>query len=192
MDKHMDFGTKQFLRNLIQRGVVRKDDPNITDTPGRVSRWADSFFMSQKDMAKHIAEILQARFPSKADEMVVVTGVTVYTICPHHLLPVEMKVSIGYLPQGYVIGLSKLARIAKTYARRPVIQEDYTQQVSRAVEAGLSPDAGVYVIGKHYCMVMRGVEEPESKTVTCALLGKFKNEAPRAEFLSLMNHSHNV
>lgn len=183
------WGTEQFLRTLIRRGVVDPEDPNIQDTPGRVSRWAEEFFLPIPVIDKTAKSYFKATFPSKLDEMVTVTNVTVFTLCPHHLLPVQMSVSLAYLPSGKVIGLSKLARLANIYARRPIIQEEYTHQVATAIVDNLSSDAAVYAIGKHYCMVMRGVEEPNSKTVTCALFGKFRNEGPRAEFLALMNHN---
>jgi GTP cyclohydrolase I len=123
-----------------------------------------------------------------AEEMVVVRDVEYYSMCEHHMLPFFGKATVGYLPKGEIIGLSKIARIVDVFARRLQVQERLTNQVADAMEEILDPHGvGVVMEGKHLCMMMRGVQKQESSMVTSAMRGTFRSDArTRSEFLSLV------
>jgi len=124
------------------------------------------------------------------DQMVVVTGMRVWSLCAHHLLPFWCDVSIGYIARGRVLGLSKFARVAHQFAHRPQVQEglgaDIAAEVSRLTG---SPDVGVVLSGEHLCMVMRGIRTP-GRMRTSTLSGAFRDASTRAEFLALAGVGH--
>ncbi len=129
-----------------------------------------------------------AVFDSDNDEMVVVKDIEFYSLCEHHLLPFVGKAHVAYLPQGKVIGLSKIARITDMYARRLQIQENMTKQIADAIQQ-VTGAAGVGVVleAQHFCMMMRGVQKQHSSTVTSMMLGEFReNSRTRQEFLQLI------
>jgi len=129
-----------------------------------------------------------ALFTVKFDEMVVVKDIEFFSLCEHHLLPFFGKMHVAYLPKDKVIGLSKIPRIVDMFARRLQVQERLTQQIAEAISGAVAP-RGVAVLceARHFCMMMRGVENQHSGTVTSAMLGAFRrNKATRDEFLSLV------
>ncbi|HHQ68824.1 MAG TPA: GTP cyclohydrolase I FolE, partial [Halothiobacillaceae bacterium] len=132
-----------------------------------------------------------ALFESDNDEMVVVRNIEFYSLCEHHMLPIIGYVDIGYIPNGKVLGLSKLARIVELYARRLQIQENMTQQIAEAVEQATNAlGVGVQIRAEHMCMAMRGVEKVESETITSRMTGLFReNPATRSEFLQLISQT---
>ncbi len=129
-----------------------------------------------------------AIFESENDEMVIIKDIEIYSLCEHHLLPFIGKCHIAYLPQGKVIGLSKLARIANMYARRLQIQETLTEQIARAVQQTTNArGVGVIMEAKHLCMMMRGVEKQNTLMKTSMMLGSFRTDhRTRTEFLTLV------
>ena len=136
-----------------------------------------------------VEEVLHgALFDVDYDEMVIVKDIEFYSMCEHHLLPFFGKAHIAYLPQGKVLGLSKLPRIVDVFARRLQVQERLTQQIAEAVEGAIMPQGvGVVLEAQHLCMMMRGVEKQNSSTVTSAMTGVFKMQMQtRNEFLSLV------
>jgi GTP cyclohydrolase I len=129
-----------------------------------------------------------AMFSVCYDEMVVVKGIEVYSLCEHHLLPFFGRCHVAYIPNQKVVGLSKIARLVNMYARRLQLQERLTSQIAKAIEEKLSPEGvGVIIEARHLCMVMRGVEKQQSTATTSAMLGAFReSKQTRDEFLSLL------
>ena len=160
--------------------------PGLEKTPQRA---ADAFKFLTRGYQQTAEDIVNdALFPSDAREMVLVKDIELYSLCEHHLLPFVGKCHVAYMPNGKVVGLSKIARIVDMYARRLQIQENLTTQISATIES-IAGAAGVAVVieAHHMCMMMRGVEKQNSSMVTSAMRGVFRSNAnTRNEFLSLI------
>ena len=163
------------------------DREGLLETPRRVAKmYAEMFEGLKKDPGKH----LEVTFPEEYDELVLVRDIPFTSMCEHHLLPFTGVAHVGYLPNGRVTGLSKLARVVEEVARRPQVQERMSQTIADLSEERLE-SAGVAVVirAEHSCMSIRGVKKHGSNTVTSALRGVFKaNQASRAEVMSLINN----
>ena len=158
----------------------------LVDTPKRAAK-AMSFLTS--GYQKTLQDVVNgAIFDSDADDMVIVKNIELYSMCEHHLLPFIGKCHVAYLPNGKVLGLSKVARIVDMYARRLQIQEQLTTQIADSIlEVTGAKGVAVLLEAKHLCMMMRGVEKQNSLMTTSSMLGQFrKNSETRAEFLSLL------
>lgn len=146
----------------------------LKDTPNRIARMYEEIY---KGMDEDAAEHLSKTFSVTSNEIVVVKDITFYSTCEHHLMPFYGKVHIAYLPDGKVVGLSKLARTVEVYARRPQIQEQMTTQIAEAIMEHLKPQGVMVMVeAEHLCMTMRGVEKPGSQTVTMATRGRFQTD----------------
>ena len=184
-------GHEEGLIASHMRDILREigEDPNregLAMTPGRFER-ALKFLTSGYET--DIQELVNgALFNEDVDEMIIVKDIEFFSMCEHHLLPFFGKMHVAYLPQGKVIGLSKIPRIVDAYARRLQLQERLTQQVAETIQEILGArGVGVIVEARHFCMMMRGVEKQHSGTVTSAMLGAFRNQKEtRDEFLSLV------
>ncbi|MEZ4911391.1 MAG: GTP cyclohydrolase I FolE [Saprospiraceae bacterium] len=133
--------------------------------------------------------IKSAMFKEDYSEMVVVKDIELYSLCEHHLLPFYGKAHLAYIPNGYVVGLSKIPRVIDVFARRLQVQERLTEQILEALDSTLKPHGVAIVIeASHMCMMMRGVQKQNSSTTTSAFTGEFRKIETRNEFLSLINH----
>jgi len=158
----------------------------LLDTPKRAAKAMQ--FMTQ-GYGQTLDEVVNgAIFESDSEEMVIVRDIELYSLCEHHMLPFIGKCHVAYLPNGKVIGLSKIARIVDMYARRLQIQESLTKQVAMAVlEVTRGLGVGVIIESKHMCMMMRGVQKQNSSMTTSAMLGRFRSDInTRNEFLQLV------
>jgi len=185
--------------NGISRAKVRKairdlliavgEDPDregLRDTPKRGARMYEELFAGlQTDPAIHLERVFHERY----DEIVLLRDIDFYSLCEHHLLPFHGKAHVAYLPDGKVVGLSKLARTVEAFARRPQVQERMTCQIADALMEHLAPKGVVVVVeAAHLCMKMRGVQKPGGTMVTSALRGLFKEDAAaRAEVMGLIS-----
>ena len=160
--------------------------PGLLDTPQRAAK---AFQFLTRGYDQSLEEVVNdALFPSDSSEMVIVKDIELYSLCEHHLLPFLGKAHVAYLPNGKVLGLSKVARIVDMYARRLQIQENLVMQIANTVSE-VTGALGVAVIieAKHLCMMMRGVEKQNSVMTSSAMLGAFReDQATRNEFLSLI------
>lgn len=160
----------------------------LEKTPHRVAK--ANMFLTQGYKMNAVDIINSAKFKESYSEMVIVKDIELYSMCEHHMLPFFGKAHIAYIPNGYITGLSKLARVVDCFARRLQVQERMTHQILDAVNEALSPQGAAVVIeAKHLCMMMRGVQKQNSSTTTSAFSGAFEQEKTRAEFLRLISAS---
>lgn len=163
-----------------------KTREGLIKTPERVAK---SLAFLTHGYEQDPVEILNsAKFEEAYKEMVLVKDIEVYSMCEHHMLPFFGKAHVAYIPDGYITGLSKLARVVDAFSRRLQVQERLTDQILKAVQEALSPmGVAVVIEAKHLCMMMRGVQKQNSLTTTSAFSGLFQNnEKTRAEFLQLV------
>lgn len=173
------------IREILVHIGEDPDREGLQKTPGRIAE-AYTFFTQGYTMDP--LEISNAVFTEKYNEMVLVKDIEFYSLCEHHMLPFFGKAHVAYVPNGKVIGLSKMARLVDIYARRLQVQERMTEQIADALQICLTPSGVAVVIeAAHMCMMMRGVQKQSSKTITSAMRGCYmENEKTREEFLSLI------
>lgn len=160
----------------------------LVDTPERVAK---AYEYLTKGYHQDVDTVINgAIFEEKYDEMVIVKDIDFYSMCEHHMLPFFGKVHVAYIPNGKIVGLSKVPRLVDMFARRLQVQERFTQQIADVLEEKLQPKGvAVVVEGYHMCMMMRGVQKQNSTTTTSAVHGAFRAEKTRMEFLNLISHS---
>ena len=174
------------IRQIIKAIGEDPDRKGLQKTPERCRL---SFEFLTKGYSQDSAEIINdAVFEVDCNDMVIVKDIEFYSLCEHHLLPFYGKCHIGYIPNGRVFGVSKLARLVDMYARRLQLQERLTKQVASTILESIEPEGvGVVMEAQHLCMIMRGVEKQNSQMVTSAMLGSFRrDQATRIEFLTLI------
>jgi len=181
---------KNELESTIKRLLEQVgEDPQregLLRTPYRV---ANAWKFLTKGYTEDVEAVLnKAIFKEKYDEMVIVNNIDFFSMCEHHLLPFYGKVHVAYIPNGKIVGLSKIPRIVEIFSRRLQVQERMTQQIAETLYQALEPDGvGVVVEAKHLCMMMCGVEKQNSSATTSAMLGSFRDdERTRSEFLHLI------
>ncbi|MGH9339069.1 MAG: GTP cyclohydrolase I FolE [Acidobacteriota bacterium] len=177
------------IKKLLEEIGEDPEREGLLNTPGRVQ---EAFRFLTKGYRESVDEILNdALFAVSYDEMVIVRDIEVYSLCEHHLLPFIGKCHVGYLPSDKVIGLSKIPRIVEVFARRLQVQERLTQQIAETINKQITPKGvGVIVEAQHLCMMMRGIQKQNSRMVTSAMLGKFReDQRSRMEFLDLVRVS---
>jgi GTP cyclohydrolase I len=178
------------VREILLAVGENPDREGLAQTPARVARsYAELFSGLNEDPRTHLRTV----FKESYDEVVLLRDIQFHSMCEHHLLPFTGRAHVAYLPDGKVVGLSKLARLVEGYARRPQVQERLTMQIADALMDELNPIGAVCVIeAVHTCMTIRGVRKPGSVMVTSALRGIFKeNPSSRAEVLALISGNAN-
>lgn len=165
---------KQGVRLILEGIGEEPEREGLSDTPERVARMYEEIFGGlHQDAGEHLAK----RFAAKNNEMVLEKDIVFYSTCEHHLLPFYGKAHVAYIPNGEVVGLSKIARTVEVFAKRPQIQERLTAQIADAIYDELKP-VGVMVMleAEHMCMTMRGIKKPNSRTVTYVTRGVFDED----------------
>ena len=178
------------MNNLYKEILTQiGEDPDregLLDTPDRAAKAMTFLTRGYRDKLEDV--INDAVFTVEDNHMIIVKDIELYSLCEHHMLPFFGKCHIGYIPEGKVLGVSKLARIVDLFARRLQIQERLTNQVANTLMETLTPEGvGVVIEAQHLCMMMRGVEKQNSCMITSAMLGSFRDESStRNEFLQLI------
>lgn len=189
MTKQDNPESNQDLINNIQSLLQAVgEDPNRDGLLRTPARFLKAFKFLTQGYDKNPVEIIQqALFDADYSEMVIVKNIELYSLCEHHLLPFFGKCHVAYIPNGKIIGLSKIPRVVDAFARRLQVQERLTSQIAEALMDHLNPlGVGIVMEASHLCMMMRGVEKQNSFTTTSALLGDFRNPATRTEFFNLI------
>lgn len=177
---------EEHFKNILLAVGENTTRDGLVDTPKRAAK-AMAFLTQGYD--QDIKEVINnALFPSESRNMVVVKSIELYSLCEHHMLPFVGQAHVGYIPQGTVLGLSKVARVVDMYARRLQIQENLTHEIaSTLMDVTDAEGVGVVIEAKHMCMMMRGVQKQNSMMTTSSMLGSFREkQATREEFLSLI------
>jgi GTP cyclohydrolase IA len=177
------------LQDLMREMLVRLgEDPDRDGLRPTPERMESSLQYLTKGYQENPEETLRgAMFDVEYDGMVIVKDIEMFSLCEHHLLPFFGRVHVAYIPQGKVIGLSKVPRLVDVFARRLQVQERLTTQIADAIESAIKPrGVGVVVEARHLCMMMRGVEKQHSSTITSSMLGAFREKETRDEFLALI------
>jgi len=182
--------TKTIIPNVTEILSVMGEDPTregLLDTP---VRFAKSMMFLTSGYEVDLEEIVgKALFKAESSEMVIVKDIEMYSLCEHHMLPFFGKAHVGYIPNKKIIGLSKIPRVLDVFARRLQVQERLTAQVADAMMEVLNPlGVAVVIEAAHFCMMMRGVEKQNSKTITSAMRGQFTDSNTRQEFLKLISN----
>ena len=187
--------TSASFEDLVREMIVRLgEDPareGLTRTPNRVHRAYEYLLKGYREDPE--AMLKDALFSVSYDEMVIIKDVEMFSLCEHHMLPFFGKVHVAYIPNGKVIGLSKIPRLVEIFSRRLQIQERLTTQIAETIQKTIQPQGvGVVIEARHLCMMMRGVEKQHSAAVTSSMLGSFRDEQEtRTEFLSLIRQRSN-
>jgi len=176
---------EELAREMLVRLGEDPEREGLLDTP---QRYAKALRDLTKGYREDPEQVLQgALFSVDYDEMVIVKDIEMFSLCEHHVLPFFGKVHVAYIPKGRVIGLSKVARLVEVFARRLQVQERLTVQIAETIQKVIQPlGVGVVIEARHLCMMMRGVEKQHSATVTSSMLGAFRAQQTRQEFLSLI------
>jgi GTP cyclohydrolase IA len=180
--------TSQLTENIREQLALLGEDPDregILKTPERVAKSMQ--FLTQGYHIDAKAILNSAKFHEEVSEMIIVKDIEMYSLCEHHMLPFYGKAHIAYIPNGWITGLSKLARVVDVYSRRLQVQERLTTQILNAIKDTLNPlGVAVVIEASHLCMMMRGVQKQNSVTTTSAFWGEFERNESRSEFIRLI------
>lgn len=185
-DEHATSGLIGSYKEVL--GLLGEDPERegLLKTPERLAKAMQYLTQGYQLDAKAI--INSAKFHEPVSEMIVVKDIEVYSMCEHHMLPFFGKAHIAYIPNGWITGLSKMARVVDVYARRLQVQERLTVEIMNAIKETLNPlGVAVVIEAKHLCMMMRGVQKQNSSTTTSAFDGEFQKNSSRSEFLKLIS-----
>ncbi|MGE7778110.1 GTP cyclohydrolase I FolE [Chitinophaga sp. NPDC101104] len=185
-DESVTNGLKEFYRNSI---ALLGEDPEregLVKTPERMAKAMQFLTQGYQQDAKEVLN--GAKFTEAYSEMVIVKDIELYSMCEHHMLPFFGKAHVAYIPNGFITGLSKIARVVDIFSRRLQVQERLTHQILDAIQDTLQPQGVAVVIeAQHLCMMMRGVQKQNSVTTTSAFSGQFEDGTTRAEFMKLIS-----
>jgi len=175
----------EHIRQMLLELGEDPDRDGLKDTPGRVEK---AFRFLTSGYAHDVIDVINnALFDVEYDEMVIVSDIDFFSLCEHHMLPFFGKCHVAYIPHHKVIGLSKIARLVEVFSRRLQVQERLTTQIAETISEVIKPQGvGVVVEAQHMCMLMRGVEKQSSRAVTSSMLGSFRRQETRMEFLDLI------
>jgi len=180
-----EYPTQDLYREILRRFDADPTRDGLARTPERVQKAME--FLTKGYQEDPSTILRGALFDVDYDEMVIVKDVEMFSLCEHHMLPFFGKVHVAYIPNGKVIGLSKIPRLVEVFARRLQVQERMTRQIADTIQEAIQPrGVGVVIEARHLCMMMRGIEKQHSSTVTSAMVGCFQNKETRSEFLSLV------
>lgn len=173
------------IHQMIAAIGLDPDSDGLHDTPRRIT---DMYLELFEGLWQDPREVLTVQFAEDHDEMVILREIPFYSMCEHHFLPFHGQAAVGYLPDGKIVGLSKLARAVEIFARRPQVQERLTGQIADVIEEVVgAKGVGVVIQAEHLCMTARGVRKPGSSMVTSAMRGRFRSDQnTRQEFLRLI------
>ncbi|HMR90900.1 MAG TPA: GTP cyclohydrolase I FolE [Chitinophagaceae bacterium] len=183
-------GLMENYRNVLSMLGEDPDREGLQKTPERLAKAMQYITQGYHQDAHAILD--SAKFHEPVSEMIVVKDIELYSMCEHHMLPFFGKAHIAYIPNGWITGLSKIARVVDVYARRLQVQERLTVQIMNAIKESLNPlGVGVVIEAQHLCMMMRGVQKQNSETTTSAFDGEFLKNTTRSEFLKLISSDLN-
>lgn len=173
-------------KNIINLIGEDADREGLQKTPERIAKAMQ--FLTQGYQQDAVEILNSAKFHESVSEMVIVKNIELYSMCEHHMLPFIGKAHIAYIPNGWITGLSKIARVVDVYSRRLQVQERLTTEILGAIKEALSPlGVAVVIEARHLCMMMRGVQKQNSVTTTSAFFGEFEKETTRSEFMKLIS-----
>lgn len=189
VEQYEDKITSGLIENYRESLELLGENPDregLQKTPERVAKAMQYLTQGYGMDAKAILE--SAKFHEDVSEMIIVKDIELFSMCEHHMLPFFGKAHIVYIPNGYITGLSKIARVVDVYSRRLQVQERLTQQILTAIKESLNPiGVAVVIEAKHLCMMMRGVQKQNSVTTTSAFWGEFEKNETRSEFTKLIS-----
>jgi GTP cyclohydrolase I len=180
--------TSGLIENYKESIALLGEDPNregLLKTPERVAKSMQ--YLTQGYQIDPKAILNSAKFHEDVSEMIIVKDIELFSLCEHHMLPFFGKAHVAYIPNGWITGLSKIARVVDTYSRRLQVQERLTSQILNAIKDSLNPlGVAVVIEASHLCMMMRGVQKQNSVTTTSAFCGEFEKNETRSEFIRLI------
>jgi GTP cyclohydrolase IA len=187
---HYDEDTTEGLREQYKKSIaLLGEDPEregLLKTPERVAKAMQFLTQGYQQNANDILN--SAKFHEDVNEMVIVKDIELYSMCEHHMLPFYGKAHVAYIPNGWITGLSKIARVVDVYSRRLQVQERLTSQILESIKETLNPlGVAVVIEASHLCMMMRGVQKQNSVTTTSAFWGEFEKNETRSEFVKLIS-----
>ncbi|MDE1193260.1 MAG: GTP cyclohydrolase I FolE [Arachidicoccus sp.] len=173
-------------KNILGALEENPEREGLLKTPERIAKAMQ--FMTQGYQQNAVDILNSAKFHEPISEMVIVKDIELYSLCEHHLLPFIGKAHVAYIPNGWITGLSKIARVVDVFSKRLQVQERLTVQILDAIKEALQPlGVAVVIEAKHLCMMMRGVSKQNSSTTTSAFFGEFENDRTRSEFMKLIS-----
>ena len=189
MEEYDEKTTSILSKSYRESIAALGEDPDregLLKTPERIAKAMQFLTQGYNQDARAIID--SARFHEDVSEMIIVKDIELYSMCEHHMLPFYGKAHVAYIPNGYITGLSKIARVVDVYSRRLQVQERLTSQILNALKDSLNPHGVAVVIeASHLCMMMRGVQKQNSVTTTSAFFGQFEKNETRSEFMKLIS-----